>query len=133
MPILLCMLERCNLNHWTTEQVCPSLHLTMETDAVSKTLCFLVFRIQDIGKVHKLRILSSIQIFHKPFDSISHCLSSYTTILALHIMCNDMKLFTMEWSEEGYTYGRVENIVREWPLYRYTSPLSQICILKGSV
>jgi hypothetical protein len=43
-PTLLGPLERANLNHWSSPLI-----LRTETDLVSETLCFLVFKIPDDG------------------------------------------------------------------------------------
>jgi hypothetical protein len=44
-PTLLGLLERANLNHWTSD--CFRPHLSTETDPVSETLSSLVSRIPD--------------------------------------------------------------------------------------
>jgi hypothetical protein len=57
-------LERANFNHWTeitlrdpTEYTYPSYDLKMETDPLSETLCFLMFRIQGEVNIPKIRVI----------------------------------------------------------------------------
>jgi hypothetical protein len=68
-PTLLSHLERVD----PTELISPSLHMRRETDPVSETMCFLVFRIPDDGRSPQTQyfwVLYTIR--QKPLESTRH-------------------------------------------------------------
>jgi hypothetical protein len=60
----------------------PSLHLRTETDPVSETLYFLVFRIPDDGEVQNL---SDSECYTDPFNPMKAVFLGLTSVLRIGI------------------------------------------------